>query len=402
MKRPGVAVIAGVISVSIALPAGLSAQQQDAYPSTLHWGSGLINSPVAWVSPRNADIRISASGKEIPYAPDPDDMSFATRWNTNIALETHWLGRFTVGVAAYSQNPEYGFFGRLLLIKNDQFWRLPAVAVGVRNVGPYEHEERYLIGHDIELDPSCNCYQEIVPFYNDEFDTSPSFYAAATKDFILATDVAGFTVTNLGFNIGWGNGIFSDDGGNGEAYNKSGTVAEGLFFGARVLTAPSPDTRLAFVAENDAWDWNVGVVGDWRGLSLGVYASELEEGSRPEPPPNGQSIYNYRKWNVSLGYSGNIIDISRGVILRGRITELMREQTRLRAEIEQRNRRIRGLEAALLRAQAGELAEIERRRQELESQVREEREAIRRAMERLEEIQQGRQPTPPPSNPPTR
>jgi hypothetical protein len=41
---------------------------------------------------------------------------------------------------------------------------------------------------------------------------------------------------------------------------------------------------------------------------------------------------------------------------------------------------------ALRRAQAGELAEIARRRQELEQQIQEEREAIRRATERLEQL----------------
>jgi hypothetical protein len=46
------------------------------------------------------------------------------------------------------------------------------------------------------------------------------------------------------------------------------------------------------------------------------------------------------------------------------------------------------------------LAEIARRRQELEGQILEEREAIRRATERLEELERTRQPPPPPANPP--
>ena len=125
--------------------------------------------------------------------------------------------------------------------------------------------------------------------------------------------------------------------------------------------------------------------------------TELEEGGERDPRT---LIYNYRKWNASLGYSGNIIDISRGVILRTRITALAREEQRLRYEIANRERRIRVLEVALRRAQAGELADIERRRRELEAEVSAEREAIRQANERLKQIEQG-QRNPPPSPPPS-
>jgi uncharacterized coiled-coil protein SlyX len=133
-----------------------------------------------------------------------------------------------------------------------------------------------------------------------------------------------------------------------------------------------------------------------------VYGTELEEGGRNG---SGFYVYNYTKFNVNLGYSGNIIDISRGVLLRTRITELTREQQRLNAEIAVRGRRIAGLEVALRKAQAGELAGLASKRAELEKSVQEERDAIRRAEERLRSIQQNQTPsspaptpTPPPSS----
>ena len=97
-----------------------------------------------------------------------------------------------------------------------------------------------------------------------------------------------------------------------------------------------------------------------------------------------------------------MFDVARGVILRTRITDLTREQQRLRLDIAERNRRIAGLEVTLRRAQAGELTDIARRRAELEAQINEDREAIRRATERLNEIERsGRPPvSPPPSSPP--
>ncbi|MGH7665200.1 MAG: hypothetical protein ACRENI_13070 [Gemmatimonadaceae bacterium] len=395
MTRSGAAMMAGVLTTLLFVPADVAAQTRDPYPTTLHFGTGLINTPVAWVAPRNADFRMGVSGKEIPFVGNEDALTFASRWNTNIAMETHWLGRFTVGVAAYSQNPEYGFFGRLLLLRDNQFAFLPALAIGARNIGPYGHEERFLIGHDIRLDSTSGEYVEV----ETGFDTSPTIYGVATKEFVFGASADGLP-SSLGLNVGWGTGIFREDGGLGDFYNESGTIAEGLFLGAKFSAHPTPGTTVYVLGENDGWDWNAGVVGDWRGISLGVYLTELEEGSREDA---SNLVYNYRKWNVSMGYSGNIIDISRGVLLRAHITALTREQTRLELEIEERERRIRGLELALRRAQAGELAEIEQRRQELERQVQEEREAIRRAMERLEEIQRGREPAqPPPTTPPSR
>jgi hypothetical protein len=174
-----------------------------------------------------------------------------------------------------------------------------------------------------------------------------------------------------------------------------------MFLGGRILTHPSLNSSLDFLLENDGFDFNAGLIYDWRGLSVGLYGTELEEGGNNH---TGFDVYNYTKFNVSLGYAGNIIDISRGVLLRTRITELTREQQRLNAEITVRGRRIAGLEVALRKAQAGELAGLATKRAELEKSVQEERDAIRRAEERLRQIQQNQtppSPTPTPTQPPS-
>jgi hypothetical protein len=394
--RPGVATFTGALAAMLFIAPHVHAQQTvDPYAMTLYFDTGLINSPVAWVSPRSADAWLNTSAKHLPAFPDA---SFPTRINTNIAIETHWLGRFAVGAAAYSQNAEYGFFGRLLLLRDNTFALLPGLAVGVRNLGKFKHEDRFLIAHDIQLQPD-NTYGEHVDSRYKDFKTAPTFYAVATKDFTMRTDANGFASTRFAFNVGWGNGLFSDDGNLGKNYNDRGTIAKGLFLGGRFLTHVSEMSTLSLLAENDAWDWNAGVVFDWRGIQLGAYGTELEEGGKDA---SGFNVYNYAKWNASIGYSGNIIDISHGQLLRARITALQREQERLRLEIAQRERRIRGLEVALGKAQGGELGDIERRRQELETSVQQERDAIRRAEERLRQIQSGQQPPGgvPPAAPP--
>jgi hypothetical protein len=382
--------LAATLLFASAMPAqDATSVQPLPYPATLQFGTGLINIPVAWVSARNADMWLNTSGKTIEHYINVDAMNWATKWNTNIAIDTHWLGRFSIGAAAYSQNPEWGFFGQVMLLREDQFGGyLPSLAVGVRNIGPYDKSDRLLIAHDIALEGVE--YNEEVAAVFDDFKTTPTLYAVATKEFGSAAGTSG------SFTLGWGNGIFSEDGGLGDEYNMKGQLAEGLFLGGRVSFHPTLNSTLTVVAENDAWDWNAGIVGDYRGITLGIYGTELEEGSRDPAKCGLCRVYNYRKWNVSLGYSGNLIDISRGVILRQRVTDLTREQYRLRAEIANRERRIRALEVALRRAQAGELAEIARRREELERQIQEERDAIRRAEERLRDVER----RPPQSNPP--
>ena len=401
--RPAAAWLRGACAMAL-LAVGSStaaAQQGDRYPATMQFGTGLVTIPVAWVSPNSTDAWLNTSGRYTPTFPDsPTKQGFSSLWNTNIAIDVHLLQRFSVGVAAYDQNIDYGFFGQVLLLRDNQVSGLPALAVGFRNLGNCKVEDRMLLGCDVVATP--DGYERVEFDRYKDFKTRPTFYAVATKDFALGSPTGRMPQSTLGLTLGWGNGIFSEDGGLGSQYNDKGQIAKGLFLGGRYVAHPTLNTSLTVLAENDGWDYNAGIIGDWRGISLGLYGTELEEGGR-ENFDEGFNLYNYTKFNVSLGYSGNIIDITRGVLLRSRITELTREQQRLRAEIAARERRIRGLEDALRKAQAGELADIARRRQALEAELQAERDAIRRANERLRDLQSGRPttPTPPPTTPPS-
>ena len=411
--RPGAAWFGGACAAALLAAASPALAQQpvatapapaDPYPATLQFGTGLITIPTAWVSPNNTDVGLTTSGRYTPTFPNSAvKQGFASLWNTNIAVDVHLLGRLSVGAAAYDQNVDYGFFGQALLLKDEQFRGAPAIAVGIRNVGNCKTEDRMLLGCDVILGP--DGYKRIQVDRYAKFNTRPTVYGVATKDFAFGASTGTVPPSSVGLTVGYGNGIFSDDGDLGKLYNQKGQIAKGLFLGARYVAHPTLNTSVSVMAENDGWDYNAGVVGDWRGLTLGLYATELEEGGRGGVD-EGAYLYNYTKFNVSLGYSGNIIGISRGVFLRSRITELTREQMRLQSEIAARQRRIEGLEVALRKAQAGELADIARRRQALEAELEQEREAIRRANERLRDLQAGRPPatpptTPPPSNPPS-
>jgi len=376
-----------------------SAQQVEPYTQTLQFGAGYINTPAAWVSRRTADSWLTLGAKDLPSFGDPSKNGLASRLNTNLALDTHWGGRVSIGASLYSQNPEWGLFGQALLLRDGDFGFLPGLAVGARNIGKYEHEDRFLIGHDVVLDSAGDYDDIVVPRY-DNFKTAPTLYAVLTKEIPLsAYSENGRSAMSV--SVGYGNGLFRDDGDLGDQYNNSGTIARGLFLGTRYIVHPSLNTTLTVLAENDGWDWNAGVVGEWRGVTVGLYGTELEAGGR-KGEAEGFNVYNYTKFNFAVGYSGNVRDISHGVVLRSRITEMTREQRRLRGEIASRERRIERLEGQIGDARAGDLARIDKRRQELESQVQAEREAIKRASDRLRELEQGAaKPVPPkPTQPP--
>jgi hypothetical protein len=396
IMRRGIATLTCALAATVVAAQRVDAQQVDPYHATLYQGTGLVTIPVAWVSPNSFDSWFAITGKNLPQfdvTGGHSSQGFASLWNTNVALDVHMFGRASVGVAAYDQNIDYGFFGQVLLLQDKVGTPLPGVAIGVRNVGPGKHEDRFFVAHDISL-VNGKYVKMVNPLFND-FNTAPTVYGVLTKQFSIGAMNGKLPGSQFGITVGYGNGLFSEDGGLGDAYNDRGTIAKGLFLGGRFSMHPSLNTSLDFMVENDGFDYNAGVVYDWRGLSAGLYGTELEEGGRKT---TGFGLYNYTKFNVSLGYSGNIIDISRGVLLRTRITELTREQQRLNAEITARNRRIQGLEVALRKAQAGELAGMAARRAELEKSVQEERDAIQRAEERLRNIQQNPSaPTTPPA-----
>ena len=362
------------------------------YPATLDYGTGLIDIPVAWISPNSGDIWVQASGKIVSYCATPCTINFADKLNSNLSIDTHWKQRFSIGLSVYSQNPDYGFFGQALILKQQPSKAWPSIAVGFRNLGPYTHEERFLVGHDIFVSPTGGI-TDTTPGYARHFHTMPTVYAVATKE-------ATFGKSSASFSLGYGSGIFHDDGDLGSNYNDKGTIAKGLFLGARYALRTSENSSVTVLAENNGWDWNAGVVGNWRGLSLGVYGTELEEGGKNPSKGFLYTIYNYAKFNMALGYSGNLHDIAHGTILRARIGELEQEQLRLRAQIAQRQHKIEDLQTALQKAQGGELAEVAKRREQLDAQIQEEQEAIKRAEDRLNQLQ-GAPPAPAPTPPPS-
>ncbi|HET7585522.1 MAG TPA: hypothetical protein VFK13_11480 [Gemmatimonadaceae bacterium] len=373
--RPALGVLA-VAAAALAGPRSALAQvpATPAYPATLHFGTGLVTIPVAWVSPESGDLWANASGTLISSA-NTAALDIANDVNVNGAIDTHWMGRFSAGVALYSANFDFGFFGQALLLRDGEAPGLPSVAVGVRNLGNSEHADRHLLAED----------QKGAAAFARDLDTRPTLYAVATKE-IRGERMSG------SLSVGYGNGLFKDDGDLDSLYNDKGQIAEGLFLGGRLAIAASPTTTVTLLAENNGFDWNAGLVASWHGVSVGIYGLELEEGGK-ESSALG-ALYNYTKFAFTVGYSANLQRLVHGSTLRSEVADLEREQERLRGEIAQRERRVAELQRSLQDTQSGQLAEAQKRRAELEKQLREERDAIQRAEERLRALE--RPPAPPP------
>src|SRR5687768_593257 len=213
------AYVVGAAGLCVAPLAGATAQQQE-FPQSLYWGSGLIDIPIAWAPPITGDFAVSYSGKRFRVDPIATKLNYDDRLNSQFTLSTALFGRLEGGVSFFSSNPEYGFFVRGVLVREEDLtarggalaW-LPAVAVGARNLGKYSHIDRFGIGYALlpptPDDPDARHAPDSL---HTGFDTAPTLYAVATKSFTLNELRSGWPGIGLSFTLGAGNGLFSDDG----------------------------------------------------------------------------------------------------------------------------------------------------------------------------------------------
>ncbi len=390
-----------VALIALALGLATPASGQSTFPQTLYWGAGLIDIPVAWVAPLSGDFAISYSAKRFePGDPVVTGVNYNDATNSQLTTSLSMWGRVEAGVAFYTANPEYGFFGQVLLLNEDAMrlregaarW-LPGLAVGIRNVGPYEKIDRFGAGYElIPPEPGSPNYRHIADSIHRGFNTANTLFGVATKSFNLGALGESMTGVEMSVSLGFGNGLFEDDGGLGDEYAESSTG--GLFGGMKVDIQASPSTQLSLMAEHNAWDVNIGAAVEYRGLRAGAYITELTAGSAEDGAVGAGTYYNYRKFAFILGWQSNIFALLRGDFLQGRVAELERQREGLLAEINTRQERVTTLELEINRLEAQNLLELEQRRVEAEAQLRAEREALQRLEERLR-VLETRQPPPP-------
>ena len=388
------------------------ADAQQTFPQTIYWGSGLIDIPAAWVGPIPGDFAINYSGKHFDADPNSEKINYSSNLNSQLTFAISGWGMLEAGWAAYSSNPEWGFFGHALLINQQNLrarggaagW-VPSVAVGVRNLGPYKHIDRFGVGYNL-LPPGADPNQHhVADSLHQSFNTANTVYGVATESFSLTDIRPTWADIDLSFTAGYGNGLFSDHGTLPvELYAKHATG--GLFYGGKVDFNATPNLGVTLMAENNAWDYNVGGVLNYRGIRGGLYLTELGAGSSAANTDSTQvgkasRIYNYSKVVFSLGWQSNIFALLKGNFLQNRAAELERARQALLAEIQARQQRIAALELEINRYEAQNLLELEQRRAQAEAELSAEREALKRLEDRLRRVE-SQTGNPAPTTPPQR
>lgn len=385
------AMAAGLLAMS-AGGSALGAQQ--VYPQTLYWGSGLIDIPVAWVSPVSGDFAFNYGGLGVHNDPVSPQINYSNNVNSQLVLSLAGWGRVDVGYAAFSSNPEFGFFGRGLLLREEDWgdskaarWFGPAFAIGIRNVGNYEHIDRFGIGYAMFPGPNNNM-EHVADASHRGFNTNNTVYGVVTKGWSLQQFKTSWADVDMSLSVGYGNGLFKDDGGLGDLYSTHST--DGWFFGGKVDFNPAAHTVVTLMGENNAWDYNLGASVAYRGIRAGVNLMAVGAGSFSS---NTATPYNYQKVSFTLGWQSNVFALLKGNFLQGRTAALERQRQGLLAEIARRQERIAQLELEINRYEAQNLLELEQRRNAAETQLRDEKESLRRLEDRLRRIEQ--QVTPP-------
>ncbi|MEO6211830.1 MAG: hypothetical protein ABIQ10_17105 [Gemmatimonadaceae bacterium] len=390
------------IALLLALPAAVVlpgvAKAQETYPQTMYWGAGLIDIPVAYVSSVTGDFALNFSGKTFHGAKASPGFAVLDGLNTNGSLSFSFFGRLETGISIYSDNPEWGLFAQGLLLNEENFrpksglvrW-VPSIAVGMRNIGPYDHIDRFTIGYDLYPGTVATPgKQHLVDSLHQNFKTGNTVYGVATKSFALSELNPGWGKTTVSLTVGYGNGLFKNDGGLGSAY--AANSWNGAFGGVKVDLFPTAHSTLSFMAENNSWDYNVGAAYEWHGLRAGAYWTELGA-SRADTSSAASKLYGFSKFSFTLGWQNNVLALLRGHSLERRVAELERQRQLLTTEITARQQRIASLELEINRYQAQNLLELEQRRATAETELRSEREALQRLEERLHKLEQDAPPS---------
>lgn len=350
-----------------------------AYAPTLTFGTGLINAPVAWISPNSGDLWASFSARgqnQGTLSPRPN----GSIWDPTLTVDAHLFGRLALGGSLYSTTyQQVGGHASVLLYrqKPDQRW-IPSVAVGVRNLGASARQDRYVTGTRRVVDALPAGQRAAFG----TIDGSPTVYAVATRE--IAHEQM-----SLGLTAGFGTGLFRNDGGMDSVYNRSGTLASGLFLGSRLSMRWSANSVMSLILENDGWDWNTGMSVTAGPLVVGLYLTEIEE---TKGIPTLEPLANWSKTNLMIGYNGSIPEILRGSRHRAEAVELELERRRLQREVAQREARMQELNAQLVRARQRADAEALAQRAALEKALMQEQEAARRASDRLQQVKPGPKP----------
>ena len=271
----------GAVGVlALALHVAPASGQTTRVPSSLRYGSGLLDIPVASVLPHlvvtgtYSGFRVSVPNLLVV---DRDGESFASgepfeRWMSDGSIAIGLFDRVEVGATlqhfgdAAEGGRMLGAFGRISLLPSSV--RYLDVALGLRYVSAPSYGDRY----DHDFQPNRLGYPDSRIFDGAggaEFGSTVSPYAVATARLPGLEPDPGYDVT---LTAGWGGGMFSA-GGELDFYGKGSSG--GLFVGSALHLSIGRGRLANIMAEYNGFDANAGVQLDLGGLRVGAFSLGL-------------------------------------------------------------------------------------------------------------------------------
>lgn len=284
----------GVVALAALVTAPGLRAQTTSMPSTLRYGSGLMDVPVASVLPHMAitgtysgffanldrSLVIDNSGDVIDFGPAVD--KFYNDGSVAIGL----FDRAEVGATLQSFNDDnaggniWGLFGRFQLVQPTN--QGLGLAVGGRYVTAPEFSD----GNESQPSRLGIPDDRFRKNYTglDEVSTELSVYGVASAH-VRGFDQGFLPTHDLTLSLGYGTGMFKDGDQLG-FYNFAD--AEGWFFGSAVHFEVGNNSLLTFMGEYNGFDVNLGAQLDVSGIRVGAhylganYAEDVSEYRSPK------------------------------------------------------------------------------------------------------------------------
>lgn len=290
--------IGASLLVALASAPAVAAQQTPSMPSTLRYGSGLLDIPVSSVLPHlqiqgtysgffvdtDRNAQVDPAGNQTGYGPGVDE------YFSDASLAVGLFDRIETGIslqqfASESEGGDlWGLFGRV------RVWEPIDQGVGLAGGVRYVKSPDFggPTGH----------FPARLGFADDRFGealtggTNLTFYGVATA-YLRGFDAGGRIPRNdMTFTLGYGGGMFREGGRLG-FYGPG--HANGWFYGTSVHFDTGESSLLSVMAEHNGFDVNVGAQFDWDGLRVGAHWLASNHGA-----PTGGYESAYQKPKLGL------------------------------------------------------------------------------------------------------
>lgn len=296
-RRPKLLHAAAVALLALALLARPGAAQNNGTTSTLRYGSGLLDIPVATVLPHltitgtysgfrisipNTQI-IDRNGNVVGQGPAFE------KWLSDGSIAMGLFNRAELGISIqHFDDPDeggnlLGAFGRVSVLPASV--RYLDLALGARYVTSPSFGDDY---GNYEFQPSRFAFPDsrVYSGYNGHNDFSSNFtpYAVATATLPGFDAGPDYDIT---LNLGWGAGMFTA-GSDLEFYRTASS--NGIFMGSALNFSMGGGRFLNLMAEFNGFDTNAGLQVDFGGLRFGAFMLGLQH--------DGSSTIKSRKFGI--------------------------------------------------------------------------------------------------------